>query len=90
MALSEQDLADIDRHLAAPPPVAALMTALRARFPGLSLTRCDPSDLDGDEPFRRYDEIDLHLVDGGGHCWSLTREPSRATGLVVVLRRRTP
>lgn len=60
--------------------------ALRAALPQLSVTRCDASDLD-DAPYRRYAGFDLHLVDGAGHCWQLTRDPATATGIVLARQR---
>jgi hypothetical protein len=41
-------------------------------------------------PFREYARFDLHLVDGGSHCWRLTSDPAEATGLVVVARISVP
>lgn len=61
--------------------------ALRARFPRLTVTRCDAADL-AESPYRSYPGFDLHLVDGAGHCWQLTADPAQATG--IVLARRAP
>ncbi len=60
--------------------------SLRAALPQLSVTRCDAGDLD-DAPYRRYAGIDLHLVDGAGHCWQITRDPAAATGIVLARQR---
>jgi hypothetical protein len=59
---------------------------LRREFPGLSLTRCDVSDLGVEQPFRQYRRFNLYLVDGGDHCWQLTADPARATGLVIAAK----
>ncbi|ANX02770.1 DUF6129 family protein [Immundisolibacter cernigliae] len=61
--------------------------ALRARFPRLTVTRCDAADL-AESPYRSYPGFDLHLVDGAGHCWQITADPAQATG--IVLARRAP
>ncbi len=87
MGLSADELAGIDALLGAPDADAQAVAAIRQRFPRLSLTRCDPSDLADEMPFRGYERFDLYLVDGGGHCWRLTQKPAEATGLVVVARR---
>jgi hypothetical protein len=84
MALSQQDLAAIDALLAAPDADASALTALRQRLPKLTLTRCDASDIDAETPFRAFARFTVYLVDGADHCWTLTTDPDRATGLVVV------
>ncbi len=86
MALSAEDLAAIEELLGAPDADAQAVAAIRQRFPKLSITRCDPSDMDAETPFREFPQFNLHLVDGGGHCWRLTENPDDATGLVVVSR----
>ncbi len=87
MGLSAEELAGIDALLGAPDADAQAPARIRQRFPRLSITRCDPSDLGAETPFREYQRFDLYLVDGGGHCWRLTENPDEATGLVVVARR---
>ncbi len=87
MGLSAEDLAGIDALLGAPDADAHAVSAIRRQFPRLSITRCDPSDMSDETPFREYPRFDLYLVDGGGHCWRLTEKLAEATGLVVVARR---
>lgn len=87
MGLTEADIAEIDALLGAPDAGSAAAAALRSRFPQLSLTRVDASDLGVETPFRQYRFCDLYLVDGSNHCWTLTDDPGRATGLVVAARR---
>ena len=89
MALSPADIAEIDSLLGAPDASLAALTALRARFPKLSLTRADESDM-VEKPYKQYERFDLYLVDGGGHCWTITQDPDIATGLVVASRRAGP
>lgn len=84
MGLSEEDLARIGSLLAAGTAGAQAVGELRRSFPGLSLTRCDPTDMGDEAPFRSYGRFSLYLVDGRDHCWRLTAEPAQATGLVVV------
>ena len=90
MALSAEELAEIEALLEAPGADGRALADLRRRFPHLSLTRCDASDVDSDEPFRTYARFDLYLVDGADHCWRLTSEPERATGLVVAEHKARP
>ncbi len=90
MALTHADMMEIDALLGNPEAGAAAIAELRARFPKLSLTRVDPSDLGMDTPFRQYGRFSLFLVDGSAHCWSLTDDPGRATGLVIAANGGTP
>jgi uncharacterized protein DUF6129 len=87
MALSREQLADIESLLGAPGVDVSVLLEIRHRFPQLSLTRCDESDVDTEKPFRTYPRFSLYLVDGAAHCWQLTPDPERATGLVVVERK---
>ncbi|HVZ52575.1 MAG TPA: hypothetical protein VG986_11445 [Pseudolabrys sp.] len=84
MALTADDVREIETLLGAGEASAQALADLRRRFPGLSVTRCDPSDLGVETPFREFARVALHLVDGSDHCWRLTDDPARATGLVVV------
>lgn len=63
---------------------AGFVAALKQRFPTLSVTRCDPSDVDTETPFLSKPPLTLYLVDGLDHCWRLTTDAARATGVVVV------
>jgi hypothetical protein len=87
MGLSTGDLAQIETLLGATGAGAQAVAELRRRFPRLSLTRCDPSDLGVELPFRAFRVFDLYLVDGTDHCWRLTSDPERATGVVLVTRK---
>jgi hypothetical protein len=87
MPLGPDDLAEIDGLLGSAGAADHAVQALRAQFPEMSLTRCDQSDVDTDEPFREYPRFNLYLVDGADHCWHLTTDPAAATGLVVANKR---
>ena len=84
MALGISDLTAIDALVAEQTDVATAVKALRQRFPGMSVTQCDPSDVDLETPFRTWPRFPLHLVDSADHCWRLTLDADRATGLVLV------
>ena len=87
MGLSAEELVVIDALLGGPDADAQAPARLRQTFPRLSITRCDPSDLGDETPFRQYERFDLYLVDGNSHCWRLTTDPEEATGLVIAARR---
>jgi len=83
MAVSNEELAEIEKILSSDPSV--VLAEMRARFPHLSWTRCDASDVI-EEPYRSYDRYDMHLLDGEDHCVQVTSEPSRATGVIIAYR----
>ncbi len=64
------------------------LAGFRNDFPGLSLTRCDLSDLGVEEPFREYPRFNLYLIDASDHCSHLTADPACATGVGRVARKR--
>jgi aspartokinase-like uncharacterized kinase len=88
MALGAAELGEIETLLAAPVGTGVAVTAaLRRRFPALTVTVCDESDIDAETPFRALPGALLYLVDNADHCWRLTADPARATGLVVARRK---
>ena len=82
--MSADELVRIDAMLANPQAELPATADFRRAFPGLSLTHCDDSDLGGEPAFREYPKFKLYLVDGTNHCWQITHDLSRATGLVVT------
>ena len=88
MALSADELMEIERTLAEADAGASPFAALRARFPHLAWTRCDASDVT-ETPFRSFSRFDLHLIDGSDHCVQITADPARATGIVLAARSAT-
>jgi hypothetical protein len=84
--LNDDAMARIEAALSPADADPEALTGFRRDFPGLSLTRCDVSDLGVEHPFRRYQRFNLYLVDASEHCWRLTTDPARATGLVVAAK----
>jgi hypothetical protein len=84
MALSADDLTRLDALLGGAEACGNVVANLRQQFPALSLTQCDASDLDQEQPFRVYPRLSLYLVDSSDHCWTITGNPAQATGLVVA------
>ena len=85
MALSADDLTRIEALLGAAEADAQTLVALRRQFPGLSLTRCDASDVI-EEPFRSFAAYDLHLMDVSDHCPVVVSDPAAASGLILAAR----
>lgn len=89
MALAANELEEIERLLSAPDGGAQAFAELRRRFPHLSCTRCDASDMT-DAPFRSFASFDLHLLDSADHCAQVTIDPERATGIILARRSSKP
>lgn len=85
MAVNAEELDEIDRMLATPDVDAQAFLELRRRFPYLSWTRCDASDVT-EAPFRSYPAFDVHLLDSADHCSQITSDPAHATGIVLAKR----
>ncbi|MCP3413481.1 hypothetical protein NLM16_05125 [Bradyrhizobium brasilense] len=85
MALTAEELIEVERLLAADAPDTGPFVELRRRFPRLACVRCDASDVT-DRPFRQFPRFDLHLLDGSDHCVQITTDPARATGIVLAKR----
>jgi hypothetical protein len=88
MALGPNELTEIDEVLSAPGMDGHALAELRGRFPHLSWTRCDASDVT-ETPFRSYSKFEVHLVDRSDHCVTITTDPDRATGIVLADRSAT-
>lgn len=84
MAISGEDMANIERMLSMKSPPA--LAELRAIFAHLSWTRCDASDVI-EQPFRAFAQCDVHLLNGADHCVTVTDDLARATGVIVAYRR---
>jgi hypothetical protein len=89
MAVTQEELLEIGTILSAPDAAANVVGQLRARFPHLSWTRCDASDVT-ETPLTTHGAFDLHLLDGHDHCVQITSDPQQATGLVLASRRAQP
>ena len=83
--ITQDDLSRLDAMLVTP-AAGNPLAEFRTRFPGLSLTRCDASDMSTEQAFREYPAFNLYLVDGRDHCWRVTHDPAAATGVVVAAR----
>jgi hypothetical protein len=86
MTVDAAELARVETLLGGDTP-ADWLARLRQELPGRAITVCDAGDLTEGRPYREYPGFELYLVDGSGHCWSLTPDPDAATGLLVARRR---
>jgi len=88
MALSTAQLAQLETLCATTDGGPQVVAEFRSQFPGMSLTRCEVSDMGADDPFRQFAEVDMYLVDGRDHCWHITSDPLLATGIVLAKHKR--
>jgi hypothetical protein len=88
MALGTAAIACIEDLLASTEGGADLGPLLKGAFPQMVITSCDEEDLDGARPFRNHPLVAIHLVDGSGHCWNLTEDTDKATGILLARKRR--
>jgi hypothetical protein len=86
MALGPDVLMEIEEVLSSPDADAGVFAKLRSRFPHLSWTRCDASDVT-ETPFRSFSRFDIHLLDSADHCVQITVDPACATGIVLAARK---
>ncbi len=88
--LTAEKLGEIEALLADPSADASVFADFRQKFPGVSLTRCDASDVDVEHPYKEFPRFTLYLVSAINHCVSITRDPSVATGIIVVQNKAKP
>lgn len=87
MALAADALDRIRSLLEGEGSAADRIASLRNTFPGVSLTRCDASDMDTETPVLQTQGFDVYLIDTSEHCVKITTQPEAATGLIVAEKR---
>jgi hypothetical protein len=88
MALSAEELTEIDRVLSGLSADAPVIAEMKRRFPKLSWTRCDASDVI-EAPYKSNTLYDIHLLNSSDHCSQITSDPEQATGIILA-KRKTP
>ena len=87
MAISADALQQIRSLLEGDGSAAERIASLRKSLPGVSLTRCDASDMDAETPVLETAGFDVYLIDTSEHCVRITTQPEAATGLIVAEKR---
>jgi len=87
MALSTEALQEIRMLLESEAPATERYASVRKSFPGLSLTRCDASDMSSEVPVFETSDFCVYLIDTSEHCVRITGDPAAATGLIVAQKR---
>lgn len=85
MVVKAEELMEIDEILSAPEASENGYAELRSKFPHLSWTRCDASDV-FETPFKTVGSFDLHLIDTRDHCVQITPDTEIATGFILAKR----
>jgi hypothetical protein len=85
MPITSDDWKEIELVLSDDAAGSSAVAELRKKFPRLSWTRCDASDV-GETPYRSLPRFDVHLIDAADHCVRITTVPEEATGLIVADR----
>lgn len=85
MALTADELTEIEKLVSAPEVDSSVFAELRTRFPHIKWTRCDASDVT-ETPYRSYSRFDIHLLDSAGHCALVTEDPATANGIILAKR----
>lgn len=84
MPLSSHALTEIQDLLEKDSPAAERYAQLRQFFPGISVTRCDASDIDTETPALETNDFRVYLIDTSEHCVRITGDPEHATGLILA------
>ncbi len=78
-------LAEADERLAGGTRIDDVARAAKEANPGLTITATLTSTM-ADDPYKEGVRAALYLVDASQHCWVITAEPEKATGIVIALR----
>jgi hypothetical protein len=87
MAITPENIEQIQAMLTASATTTSERIAtLRKTIPGLSITRCDASDVDAEKPWFETSDLDVYLLDTSDHCARITNAPQNATGLIIAVK----
>lgn len=85
MTIKAEDLQAIEALVGQAKRNSSLYPELRAKFPHLSWSRCEASDV-LEEPFLSFDAFDLHLLDVSNHCPTVVSDIDAANGFILAVR----
>lgn len=84
--ISAEQLAQVARIALSAETLRDAVSAVRQVIPHLRVSVVDAFDMRGEEPALHLGERDLFLMESDGHCWSVTRNPQSACGIVFTQR----
>jgi hypothetical protein len=86
MAINPETVEEIQAMLTASATVSERIATLRKNISGLSITRCDASDMDAETAWFETSEMNVYLLDTSEHCVRITNTPLNATGLIIAVK----
>jgi hypothetical protein len=86
MALTAEELTEIEQVLSGLTADAPVIAEMKGRYPKLSWTRCDASDV-VEAPYKQTTLYDIHLLNTHDHCAQITGDPAQATGIILAKRK---
>lgn len=84
MGLSAEQLTQVARITLSAVTLRDVVSAVRQMMPDIRISVVDAFDMRGEEPALRIGDRDLFLMESDGHCWSVTRNPQVARGIVLT------
>ncbi len=84
MAITAEQLTQVARLTLAADTIGAAVSAVRSSLPGMRVSSVDAMDMKHEEPALHIGERALFLMESDGHCWSVTRDPAQAVGIVLT------
>lgn len=84
MAITAEQLTHIAHLTLAAGNVRDAVSAVRESLPGMRVSTVDAMDMRNEEPALRIGDRHLYLMESDGHCWSVTRDPAQALGIVLT------
>ena len=86
MAINPETVEEIQAMLTASATVSERIATLRKNISGLSITRCDASDMDAETAWFEAPDLNVYLIDTSEHCVRITNAPQTATGLIIAVK----
>ncbi len=86
MAINPETAEQIQAMLAASATTSERNATLRKSISGLSITRCDASDMDSEQAWFEAPDLNVYLIDTSDHCVRITNAPLKATGLIIAVK----
>jgi hypothetical protein len=86
MAINPETAEQIQSMLTASATTAERIASVRTNITGLSITRCDASDMDAEQPWFEATDLNVYLIDTSDHCVRITNAPQQATGLIIAVK----
>jgi len=84
MALDAPQLHRIAGLIAEAESVRTAAAAIRQAFPQVRALVVDSLDVRGEQPVFSVGDRQVYLIESNGHCWEVTRDPTRADAVMLA------